>query len=234
MQMLKVGSTFLILKESLTPKRTTMRKKIPTLLALIFVLCLDAFAQESTILLPRPDTTGGKPLMQSLKLRKSSRSFSDRKLPDHVLSNLLWAAYGINRPDGHRTAPSARNWQEIDIYVTTAEGVSLHDPAAHALKRILTGDLRAKTGKQDFVSTAPVNLVYVADLKKTNVSGSDDVVLYTGADCGFIAQNVYLFCASEGLSVVVRGLVDREELAKALHLHPEQRIVLAQTVGYPQ
>jgi SagB-type dehydrogenase family enzyme len=211
-----------------------MQKKIACVLVFVLALYLGALAQESMGLLPKPDTTGGKPLMESLKLRRSSRSFSDRKLPPQVLSNLLWAAFGINRPDGHRTAPSARNWQEIDIYVTTVDGVSLYDPAMHALKPVLAGDVRAKTGMQDFVSIAPLNLVYVADLKKTNAAASDDVLLYIGADCGFIAQNVYLYCASEGLSVVVRGMVDRQELAKVLHLRPEQRILLAQTIGFPK
>jgi SagB-type dehydrogenase family enzyme len=172
--------------------------------------------------------------MQALKERKTSRSFSDKKLADQVLSNLLWAAFGVNRSDGRRTAPSARNWQEIDIYVATADGLFLYEARPHSLKELLTDDLRAATGMQDFVGTAPVNLVYVADLDKVGAQPGDDRNLFVGADCGFIAQNVYLYCASEGLSTVARGMVDREKLAKVMKLRPEQRILLAQTVGYPK
>jgi SagB-type dehydrogenase family enzyme len=203
---------------------------------LILVFSERGSAQDTlrSIQLPKPDTSGGKPLMQVLRERKTSRLFSDRKLPDQVLSNLLWAAFGVNRPDGHRTAPSARNWQEIDVYVATAEGLFLYEAGPHSLKRVLKGDLRAKTGTQDFVGSAPIDLVYVANLDKVDAQSMDDRNLYVGADCGFIAQNVYLYCASEGLSTVVRGSVEREKLAKAMKLRSSQRILLAQTVGYPQ
>jgi SagB-type dehydrogenase family enzyme len=208
------------------------------LFAVLFILVLSehGLAQDSlaTFQLLKPDTAGGKPLMQALKERKTSRSFSDRKLPDQVLSNLLWAAFGVNRPDGHRTAPSARNWQEIDVYVATADGLFLYEARSHSLKRVLTDDLRAATGAQDFVRSAPVNLIYVANLDKVSARSSDERDLFVGADCGFIAQNVYLYCASEGLSTVVRGMVDREKLAKAMKLRSSQEILLAQTVGYPQ
>jgi SagB-type dehydrogenase family enzyme len=203
--------------------------------SLIIAASLQSFAQtsSSTKTLPKPETTGGKPLMQVLSERRSSRSFSAKPLADQTLSNLLWAAFGINRPDGHRTAPSAMNWQEIDIYVATADGMFLYDAKAHALHQLMQGDLRAKTGGQDFVAKAPVNLIYVADLKKVTSQNPDDIVLYTSADCGFIAQNVYLYCASEGLAAVVRGWVDRKELSRTLNLRPDQRIILSQTVGYP-
>lgn len=201
---------------------------------LMFSAVLCAQNIQQTIALPKPDTSGGKPLMQVLKERKTSRSFRETKLADQVLSNLLWAAYGMNRPDGHRTAPSAMNWQEIDVYVATADGVFLYDARGHSLELVLVGDFRGKTGGQDFVATAPLNLVYVADLKKVTSTNADDICLYTAADCGFIAQNVYLFCASEGLSVVVRGWVDRKELASVLKLRPDQKIILTQTVGLPR
>jgi SagB-type dehydrogenase family enzyme len=203
---------------------------------LILVFSESGAAQDSlrSIQLPKPDTSGGKPLMQVLRERKTSRLFSARKLPEQVLSNLLWAAFGVNRPDGHRTAPSARNWQEIDIYVATAEGLFLYEARSHSLKRVLADDLRAKTGIQDFVALAPIDLVYVANLDKVDAQSMDDRNLYVGADCGFIAQNVYLYCASEGLATVVRGSVEREKLAKAMKLRSSQRILLAQTVGYPQ
>lgn len=184
--------------------------------------------------LPAAQTDGGKPLMEVLKQRKSSREFAPAKLAPQVLSNLLWAADGVNRPDGRRTAPSAHNTQEIDIYVATAEGVYLYEAKPHRLARVSSDDVRAATGTQDFVKDAPVNLVYVADLGKMTGGSAEDRTLYSTTDAGFIAQNVYLFCASEGLGTVVRGSLDRPALAKTLHLRPEQRIILAQTVGYPK
>ena len=187
-----------------------------------------------TIPLPEPKKDGGRPLMQVLSERQSQREFSAEALPPAVLSNLLWAAFGINRPDGRRTAPSARNWQEIDVYAAMADGLYLYDPKAHALRRVLAEDLRGATGSQPFVSEVPVNLVYVADLAKLGDASPDTKLLTTGADTGFIAENVYLFCASEGLATVVRGSVDREALGKRMGLRPEQRVTLAQSVGYPK
>jgi nitroreductase len=172
--------------------------------------------------------------MQALKERKSDREFASRKIPDQVLSNMLWAGAGINRPDGRRTAPTARNRQEIEIYVVTAEGASLYEPKAHALKLVAAGDFRTQAGTQDYVKDAPVNLVYVADTAKMRGVSAEDILLYAGADTGFVSQNIYLFCASEGLATVVRAMVDRTALAKALSLRPEQRIILAQSVGYPK
>jgi SagB-type dehydrogenase family enzyme len=187
------------------------------------------------LILPAPQTNGGKPLMQALKDRHSTREFSPEKLAPQVLANLLWAAFGINRPDtGKRTAPSAMNWQEIDVYVASAEGLYVYDAKGNKLDPVLAEDVRGATGMQPFVKDAPVDLVYVADLAKTGTSSTEDKNLYTAADAGFIAQNVYLFCASEGLAVVVRGGVDRAALAKVMKLRPDQKILLAQTVGYPK
>jgi len=206
-------------------------------LLLLLLLCpMLTLGQElKPLILPAPQTDGGKPLMQALKDRHSTREFSSEKLPPQVLSNLLWAAFGINRPDtGKRTAPSAMNWQEIDVYVATAEGLYVYDAKGNKLDPILAEDVRAAAGVQPFVKDAPVNLVYVADFAKTGKSSAEDRNFYTGADVGFIAQNVYLFCASEGLAVVVRGSVDRAALAKLMKLRPDQKILLAQTVGYPK
>ena len=206
------------------------------LVMLTLIACATlAVAQElSPIPLPPPQTSGGRPLMQVLKDRQSSREFSSQKLPPQVLSNLLWAAFGVNRPDGKRTAPSAMNMQEIDIYVATQDGLYLYDAKGNALKPVLAQDVRGATGQQPFVKEAPLNLVYVADLAKAGRASSEDQTLYTAADTGFVAQNVYLFCASEGLAVVVRGSVDRTALASLIKLRPDQRIILAQTVGYPK
>ena len=186
------------------------------------------------IQLPAPQTAGGRPLMQVLKDRHSYRDFSAQNLPDQMFSNLLWAAYGVNRPDsGGRTAPSARNWQETDIYVARYDGLFLYDAKANELKPVLPEDIRGATGLQPFVKDAPVNLVFVADYSKMGKNESDNAT-WSAADASFISQNVYLFCASEGLATVVRGMVDRPTLAKAMGLRDDQRVVLAQSVGYPQ
>lgn len=184
--------------------------------------------------LPPPQTDGGRPLMQALKERKSTRDFGPGTLSEQTLSNLLWAAFGINRPDGHRTAPSAMNWQEVSIYVATPENVYVYDAKDTTLNPVLAGDHRAATGTQAFVKDAAVNLVYVSDLSKTGRATPADRDLFTAADVGFIAQNVYLYCASEGLATVVRGSVDKPALAKILKLQPDQKIILAQSVGYPK
>jgi len=191
-------------------------------------------AGGEAVKLPTPQVTGGMPLMAALKSRHSTREFESRPLPAQVLSNLLWAAQGVNRPDsGKRTAPTARDWREIDVYVVLPEGVSVYEPATHSLRRVLDKDIRALTGTQDFPATAPLNLVYVADLGRMDTS-DDNKRLYSATDTGFIAQNVYLFCASAGLGTVVRGSVDREALAAALGLKASQQIILAQSVGYPK
>jgi SagB-type dehydrogenase family enzyme len=194
-----------------------------------------AAAALEPIELPPPDTSGGRPLMQCLAERQSIRAYEPKPLSDQVLSNLLWAAWGINRPDsGKHTAPSASNRQEIEVYVTTERGVYLYEAKGHTLQPVMEGDLRADTGSQAYVAEAPINLVYVADTARMRMPKQEYVSFYAAADTGFIAQNVYLFCASEGLGSCVRGLVDREALAKKLGLRPEQQVVLAHSVGYPK
>ncbi len=191
--------------------------------------------ETSVIKLPPPQLDGGKPLLECLKLRQSQREFSPEKLQPQVLSNLLWAAYGINRPEsGKRTAPSAVNWQNIDLYVATADGLYLYEAKDHSLIPILGEDIRGLTGTQDFVKIAPVNLIFVGDYARIPRGSDEDKRFYSGAHAAFISQNVYLFCASEGLATVVRASINREELAKAMKLRPEQKIMLAQTVGYPK
>jgi len=186
------------------------------------------------IQLLQPQMDGGRPLMQVLKDRKTSRAFSSEKLPMQVLSNMLWAAWGVNRPDGKRTAPSARNWQEIDVYVALADGLYLYDAKVNILKPILAEDIRAATGGQSFVKDAPVNLIFVSDFSKMGNAPADQKDFYSATDTGFISQNVYLYCASEGLATVVRGYVARPALAKVMKLRPDQKVILAQTVGYPK
>ncbi len=179
--------------------------------------------------LPAPVTAGGKPLMEALKARQSSREFSGKKLPEQVVSNLLWAAWGVNRPEkGGRTAPSAMNRQEVDVYVMTAEGAYWYNARKHALELAAEGDLRGLAGTQAFVKDAPLNLVMVADTAK-----SGDLV-YAAISAGAIAQNVYLYCASEKLATVVRASIDKPALEKGLKLRAGQKILVAQTVGYPK
>jgi SagB-type dehydrogenase family enzyme len=219
-----------------------MLKKIFLSAVVICFFVSSSIAQElSTIKLLPPDLKSGKLLMQSLKERKTSRSFSTRKLPIEVLSNLMWAACGINRPDsGKRTAPSAVNWQEIEVYVAMEEGLYLYDGKAHSLKPVLKKDLRRNTTifiqpSRSSVAGAPLQFIYVADYSKMWFAGSDEEKnFYSAADTGFIAQNVYLFCASEGLATVVRGMVDKDALSKDMKLRDNQKIILVQAVGYPQ
>lgn len=202
-------------------------RKLSFLIPLIMFAGVAAAQELSPVALPAPQTAGGKPFMQVLKERASHREFAPDALAPQLLSNLLWAAWGINRPDsGKRTAPSAMNRQEMDVYVALPDGVYLYEAKEHRLKPVVAGDLRALTGTQPYVGTAPLNLVYVSRGGADAAGG--------GIQAGLISENVYLFCASEGLATVVRGSVNRDALAQALKLGPDQKIVLAQSVGYPR
>lgn len=219
-----------------------MLKKILLSIAVLFCFGTSSIAADlAPIQLPAPDMKGGKPLMQCLKDRKTDRSFSMKKLPVEVLSNLLWAAAGINRPDsGKRTAPSAKNWQEIDIYVAMEEGLYLYNAKAHMLDPVVKADLRKATThtlqpSRSAIAAAPLQLIYVADYSKMSFGTNDEnKLLYSGADSAFISQNVYLYCASEGLATGVRAFVDKDALAKKMNLRDKQQVVLVQAVGYPQ
>lgn len=184
--------------------------------------------------LPKPKLDAATTLVAALKARKSGREFSPAPLSPPALSDLLWAACGVNREDGRRTAPTAKNWQEIDVYVVLPEGTYVYDAKVHALRGVAKGDFRAATGTQDFVASAPLNLVYVADLSRMPGAAPEDRDRYAASDAAFVSQNVYLWCAATGLSTVVRGSVDRPALAKTLGLRADQRIILAQTVGHPK
>ena len=205
-------------------------------LVILLVCSALAFAQDlKSIPLPKPQTDGGRPLMQVLKDRQSARAFSTEKLPQQVLSNLLWAAFGVNRPEsGKRTAPSAMNRQEIDIYVSTADGLYLYDAKANSLEVVLEQDIRALAGSQPFVQEAPLNLIYVADYSRMGKATDEQKIFYSAAATGFIGQNVYLYCASEGLATVIRATIDKPALEKAMKLRPDQKVTLSQTVGYPK
>jgi SagB-type dehydrogenase family enzyme len=195
--------------------------KTITLVAIMaFTALLSLNAQDIT--LPQPVKTGGMPLMEALSKRQSCRQFSTEEIDIQTISNLLWAAWGFNRDD-KRTAPSARNTQEIELYIVMKSGAYLYDARQNVLRQVSSQDVRMETGTQAFVATAPINIVLVAD--QTKGSHSSEV------NSGYISQNIYLFCASEGLATVARGMFDAQKISKALNLNETQKPVLAQTVG---
>jgi len=195
-------------------------KKILIIQSLVFICFLSTFAQD--IMLPKPIKTGGLTLMEALSKRESIREFSTADIDNQTLSNLLWAAWGYNRED-KRTAPSAMDYQELELYVVIKTGAYLYDARNNVLKQISNLDLRKETGSQSFVSSAPLNIIFVSD--QTKGGGS------SAMNSGYISQNIYLFCASEGLATVARGSFDGKALAKVLNLKQTQVPVLAQTVG---
>ncbi len=182
--------------------------------------------------LPRPHNSGGMNLFDAFAERRSTRQYVPRELPLQTLSDLLWSAFGVNRPNGDRTAPYWRHVMVMDIYLAMSDGVWFYEPKAHTLLPHVTEDIRAKTGKQEFVATAPLNLIYVAHGERMDVPETERR-LYASVDAAFIGENVYLFCASEGLGSVFRANLDYDELAHALRLPEDQFITFAQTVGYP-
>jgi SagB-type dehydrogenase family enzyme len=186
------------------------------------------------IALPTPQKEGGIPLMEAISKRRSDREFSSQELPLPLLSNLLWAAYGVNRADGGRTAPSALNAQEVDIYVALPSGAYLYDAATNSLQLVAVSDLRRVTGYQDFVDEAPLDLVFVADYSRMKLVPVGQRESYASAAAGAISQNVYLFAASTGLATVIRAWIDREAIANALGLSHDQQVLLSQTAGYPK
>ncbi len=211
-------------------------RMVITVMVLMTGMVGTLLAQElAPIQLPKPQTDGGKPLMQALGLRATSRAFAPDPLPLQTLANFFWAAWGINRPETKkRTAPSAMNWQEIDLYAVMDKGVYVYDAVAHALQPVVAGDFRALTGMQEFVREAPLTLVFVADLNRMGNAPKETKEPFAWAAAAFIGQNVYLFCASEGLATGVRARIDKPALAKAIKLGENQLIIFAMTVGFPK
>lgn len=209
-----------------------LSKFLITVLALITVATIAADVEE-TLKLPVPRQSGGMPLFDTLKNRKSTKEFSNKELDTKQISEILWCGFGINRPqEMRRTAPSAMNAQEIDLYVSTKDGVFFYDSKIHALKQVLNQDIRTKISGQPFNKNAPVVIVFVADYSRTKASPQQRQ-LYAYIDTGFISQNIYLYCASEGLGTVIHEL-NRAETTKLLNLKPEQEVIMAQSVGYPK
>jgi hypothetical protein len=229
-------------------KRRTFVKGAVTALPALAVLGVPKInlGQEDLqpVVLPKPEKDGGKSLLASIQDRKTVRTVSPDPLPPQMLSNLLWAAFGVNRPEGvrgkpGRTAASASNSQEIDLYVALPQGVYLYEPVPHRLAPVAAGDFRARSGR-GAAATAPVNFFYVVDLKKYVIEGQPDRSIgdaevqksYYFVATGLIASNVYLFAASQGLAAWFHNC-DKTNTVKEFKLRPEQRVLFAQTVGYP-
>lgn len=209
---------------------------------LVFTLCVLLFigyanAQDLKVIkLDSPAKTGGKPLMEVFNNRKSERSFASEKLKSKDLSNLLWAANGINRADGKRTAPSCRNFQEVDVYVIMQEGAYIYDAKAHALNPVAAGDHRAAVAGngQDFVKTAPVSLVLVADFDRFEGEINEGAKLMASVDIGLVCQNINMACAGLGLATVPRASMDHATLKRVLKLKDTQLLLMNNPVGYPK
>ena len=225
-------------------KRRIFVKAVPAVT--MFAGTVSSFAQNlQPITLPKPEKDGGKSVLAALQERKTIRNISREKLPPQVLSNLLWAAFGVNREIAAfgkpgRTAASASNSQEIDLYVAMPEGVYLYEAVSHCLTPVVAGDFRSRAGRRG-AATVPVNIFYVVDLNRYDLgSGQPDRSIgdpevqksYYYTDTGIIAQNVYLFAASQGLAAWFHNC-DKENTVKEFKLRPEQRVLFAQSVGYP-
>ena len=232
--------------------RRTFLKTVPAFAlaaATMPAFAADTAAAPATELKPiqllKPEMDGGKSVLAALWQRRTNRNISDKPLPPQVLSNLLWAAWGVNRPEaggrGRRTAASASNSQEIDLYVVLPEGIYLYEAAGHRLLPVVAGDQRGKVGRQGgAMAKAPVNLVFVADIAKyangrPQEPGLKDAEIqksYYNIATGMIAENVYLFAASTGLAAWFHNC-NKPALTETMKLRPQQRVLYAQTVGYP-
>jgi hypothetical protein len=199
-----------------------------------------------TIVLPQPEHDGGKSVLASVLERKTTRTISSKELPIQVISNLLWAAFGVNRDKAGfgkkgRTAPSASNSQEIDLYIALPSGVYIYEATKHSLLPVAEGDFRARSGRRS-AATAPLNIFFIVDITRYDLGptqpdraiGDPEVQKsYYYTDTGFIAQNVYLCAASFGLAAWFHNC-DKENTVREFNLKPSQRVLFAQSVGYPE
>lgn len=199
--------------------------------ASILALAVSVSAQE--IILPKPDLKSGKPLMECFSLRRSARNFANKPLPKQMISEILFAADGINRPDGHKTVPTAMNRQNQTIYAVTADGVYLYNNKKHSLVLVNKGDFRKDCGMQPFHRTAPLIIIFVSDMAAIGNTPAQKA-LYAGNHSGSASQNVYLYAASKGLSTVICGSIKKDVLKKTLKLKGAQEAVFSQPVGFPK
>ncbi len=205
-----------------------MRRIVFTLVLIQIIISMNA----QDIRLPEPKKSGGKPLMEALAERKSTREFSPEALSYQQISDLLWAGNGINRDNGKRTAPSARNCQEIDMYVVLPEGIYLYDPKANILLLKKTGKFLQDMIMQEFDPVPPILLIFVANYDKMVNMTPENMEFYGATDCGYVSQNIYLYCASENLNTVVLGRIDREKIKQLIGFNG--KAILAQPVGLPK
>ena len=194
------------------------------------VVFSSVFANE--IILPKPDLQSGKPLMQCFSLRRSSRNFDSKALPEQIISEILFAADGINRPDGHKTVPTALNRQNQSVYAVTQDGVYLYNSKKHSLITVKQGDFRKNCGMQPFHAAAPLILVYVSDMSAVGNTPVEQAT-FAGNHSGSAAQNVYLYAASKGLSTVLCGSINKNLLKQTLKLSDKQQAVFSQPIGFP-
>ncbi len=207
-------------------------KLVLTVTFALLTFCGTLFAQQA-IQLNDPDMSRGSSLMQSLQQRKSVRSYSEKPLSTQDLSDLLWAAYGVNRPDEKkRTIPTASNVQDIDLYLFTAEGIYLYDASENMLNPVLEGDFRAEAGIQDFVGTAPVTIVIVSDLSRYRRGDEAARRRYAAMHTGSVSQNISLFCAANNMGTVAIGMLDYDAVKERLGLSETQIVKLSHPVGF--
>lgn len=205
-----------------------MKRTVITLVLIQIIISMNA----QDIRLPEPKKSGGKPLLEALAERKSTREFSPEALSYQQISDLLWAGNGINRENGRRTAPSARNCQEIDIYVVLPEGIYLHDPKTNSLLLKKQGKFIQDMIMQEFDPEPPLLIVFVANYDKMVNMTPENMEFYGATDCGYVSQNIYLYCASENLNTVVLGRIDREKIKQLIGFNG--KAILAQPVGLPK
>lgn len=194
---------------------------------------MTAFSQN-TIILPKPEFGKSKSLMECLKLRKTTRNFNNKKIDNQVISNILWAANGLNRPEENKfTSPTAMNMQELDIYLAKEDGLYFYNPIEHSIKKIHENDIRKETGTQVFVGTADFELIIIADTKKmSKVQDPAKYNFYASRDAGYVSQNIYLICASEEIGTVARGSFDNDKIIKLMNLDNSKFVTLVHTIGF--
>ena len=202
-----------------------MKKVFISFVLFFFFISLNA----QDIKLPPPNITGGLPLMETLSKRETNRNFSQDEISTQKLSDLLWAAFGVNRPNGRRTAPSARNVQETDIYVFIKSGVYIYLPEKNILKQVITEDCRTKLPKQEGFTDCPLLILLVTNYDKMDNFKPEDRDFYGAVDAGYISQNIYLYCTSENLSTCAIGMIYREELKNLLHFNG--KAIIAHSIG---